>query len=458
MRQYPFLGLVIFLSLLTCSCSLSTSYFYRTQVATDLTLESWPLEVNTSPFAFTNGADRYFFTGEPNRIQIANERAAYRAGISTLEVDVPNFTHVILNGSFQTELFGADFQNSVVVFGPNAETRQIAVDIIDNDTLMISQKDPGPPISRTIVRIGVSNLMYLEQRGMGLIEGRQLHSLGLKIRSSGCGNIYLNGPVPLQHVIQTGSGNITVTGAYTPFLDIRSFGAGAINLSGEMGVQWVQHNGSGDVNIIGANTSSLNIDACGRGKIGISGSYINLKQIKAKDDVHVYVYWVNSNNIYISAKNQARIGIAGYARTLYANLTDLSYLGARFLYAQDAYVRAYTLAHANFRASNKAFANAENDSSIYFFGSQVALSPYFEGNSTVVTIANHDEQPYRLTRRVETICPRVGPKWCKDPKPFGRKSSLHQKEAVVIQQSARQKPLLRNGALFKPQHMVWPRM
>jgi hypothetical protein len=304
-----------------------------------------------------------------------------------MKVQVSNFNNIKIEGPFQVQIFGSNECNSLYVYGPNAEVRQVAV-MIKGGTLYIKMaKDAtyNRRMNNVIIRVGVVNLNNLTHRGSGRVEGRQIRSNGLNIFSAGSGNIYLAGDMNLRCITQSGSGCVNVFGAVTPVLDIYTTGSGEVNVSGNIGIRTIQHHGSTDVNIIGANTDGLKINTDGSGKIGISGR-ANIREIIAKQRTCVYINGSVSNSIYAYTSGSARVGIAGNTNELYVDASGQSQFLGRYLCAISAYVRAHDQAHINVTASKKVYAAATEGGSVYFFGTPDLMTQFLRDNGTVIPI------------------------------------------------------------------------
>lgn len=378
--------------LVSCACDPSTNSCFQGKPCADLLKETWLNQVNLNPNQWLNGADKWFLTGEPNRIEQCNSRAPFSGAITTSSVHVPNFVNVSTNGNYQVQIVGSDTRNSVTIVGPNDAARLVAVEVYDHTLFIHQAKNSGtnscaPALNRVIVRIAVHNLRSLTNRGPGAIYGRNVMSNGLSIYSSGSANIMLAGPVNLTCVTQTGTGTVTVIGACTPSLCIKVKGNGGVNVSGRVGVQFISHHGNGNVNIIGTDTDSLKIDASGSGRTALAG-YANLKEVIAKGCSRVYLYWVNSASTYVSASEHARVGLAGNAKNLNVDTTGAARFEGSCLHASNVYVITRDTSHANIAAANKLFANAEDYSSIYFFGAPRNISRFVARKGVVLPVWN----------------------------------------------------------------------
>lgn len=395
--------IVLFFYILVCAWILTSCSLFYTKTPTDLLRETWPCQINTNPAKWLQGVDPWFLTGE-SRSEEACKSVLPRKDISTrTSVQTPDFVSLSYNGPYELQIIGQQSHNSVSITGPYSETRQISMNV-QNQTLYIEgnpqytahqptyspfYRPPvyNPSIKKVRIRIGVTNLRSLTNKGCGNIYVRDITSPSFSLSSFGRGNIMLVGHVNLQRVQQMGSGSITVFGATTPALNIRAVGNGNVNISGRVGVQTITHQGNGEINVIGANTNCLNIIASGNGRTIVSG-IANVKQICAKDCSQVYVCSASSYHVAIIAKNAARIGVAGRALTLNATLRDSSRFEGQSLRTCDTYIHAYDCAHANISADQKIFATASNNSSIYYLGS-ANISRFACGNAVIIPVMNN---------------------------------------------------------------------
>ena len=379
----------ILISLLLASC-MNTEPSQRPD---DLTKETWERAVATTSNQWTQGADHWFFTGDPNGTEKINRHAPDSAGMTTSVVRVSDFNVIKTNGAYQLQLFGTDESNSVYIYGPNAGVNAIRV-TMDGDTLYVRQtnKDvPNSVMNGVIVRIGVNQLNKLIQKGCGTVEAIRIQtdSLDITSTSTASGNIYLIGEVRLKRVVLNGTGSITVFGVNSPNVVIRTNGSGAVNVKGNIGIRSIVHHGQSDINIIGANSNKLDIDADGAGKVSIRG-IVNVNRITAKDDVCIYIYDVRSACVEANLSGNARIGLKGYTNDLYVNTVGASIFWGRYLCARRAYVTACNHSHINVTAEGKIFASATDQSSIYFYGPAAILSEFTKDSGSVVAMGEQN--------------------------------------------------------------------
>jgi hypothetical protein len=381
MKQYLLNSLMIFLFLTLVGCTATRA----PTLHSDLTQETWMRSIEHDPMSWTRGADRWFMTGGPNKVELENRHAPAADVMSTMMVRAPHFTRIESNGDFQVQIFGTYAENSVYIYGPNKDVREVVV-TVRGDTLCITQtKQASSVMQRVIVRIGMNQFKQLRQLGRGCIEGIQLHSAGLNIISAGRGNLYLAGDMNVQYIQNKGTGSINVFGANSRALDITTMGYGDVNVSGNVGLRRIMHYGANNINIIGANSAALTIYAEGSGKIGINGP-VNLCNVTAKNNTCVYMNAVNSGNLYACVYDRARVGVAGHAYRLSAETYHDARFYGRYLCTQEAFARAHDASHINVTATQKIFAAATQNASIYFFGSPSVLTQFLSGNGTVMPI------------------------------------------------------------------------
>ncbi len=391
MKRYLLISLVIFSYFLLAGCANTRP----PSMNASLSHETWMRSIDSNPNAWAQGADRWFFTGDPNRTEIENRRAPYGEVISTMRVRVANFSRIRTNGDFQVQIFGTYGPNSVYIYGPNPAVRNTVIQV-RGDTLCLDQVKRGfGGMHRVIIRIGINQFHGLTQFGYGCVEGIQLHSNGLTIAQAGSGNIYLAGDMNVQCVTNTGSGMVNVFGANTHSLIIKTRARGGVNVSGHVGVRQIVHLGANNINIIGASGGALSVYADGSGKIGING-IVNVCTIKAKHNTCVYINRVNSGTLYAYLYDRARVGVAGFAGHLYVDAHDSSQFEGHYLCTLAAFVRAYNSSHINV-TSRKLFASATQNASVYFYGTPSSLSQFVSGNGIIIPI----------WYRYRQICPMV---------------------------------------------------
>lgn len=382
MSRYLLISLMILLCMAGCASRNATIHY-------DLTQETWMRYVNTSPSQWTMGADSWFITGDPNWAEIANRNAPYSAAISTMSINVPEFSSIHVDGDFQVQLFGTCDPNSVYVFGPNAAVREVAVEVRGNVLWLHQTKNAPNSVRQVIIRIGINQLnSIVKTSGCGSIEGIHLQSNALYVTSlaPSTGNMYLAGNLNLRCVTNSGAGVISVFGAHTSSLDIRTSGRGGVNVSGRVGLRSIMHGGTNDINILGSMPiNATTIYADGVGKIGINGN-VNLTNIKTKNKARVYAYPVTSHFIYAYAYDHSQIGLAGYTNDAFVDTSDHGQFEGRYLCTQNAYVRARGYSHINVAACNKIFASATQNASVYFYGSPELMSQFVSTNGVVMPI------------------------------------------------------------------------
>jgi hypothetical protein len=386
MRSYNLLGIVI-----TCLCTLAITScannrdIFSTQVRPDLTRENWIQNVNLDPSKWTAHLDGWFYNGKPTEVEKYGNDAPYTLAMTTMQIRVPDFTSIQVDGPYRVQIVGSQEHNSVFVYGPNFAARQTAVEIRGSTLFIHPPKDAGTAyLNRVIVRIGIHNLRNVYFNGGGDIEGKNITSDALNIVGSNCGHLTLAGEMNLTTIKQTGGGNITVLGAYTPALNIRVYGKGIVNVNGRVGVRSIDNRG-GHVNIIGADSDLLTVYAAGPSTTSISG-YVNLKKLTALDNSRVYMYWVNSTGAYINLYDWSRVGLAGSARNLNLEVSNSARFEGQYLHVDNIYVRTRGWSHANVYPGKKLFAAALDDSSIYFFGSPNVISRYTAKNGAVIPV------------------------------------------------------------------------
>lgn len=383
------IGILILHTLTLLGCASKRPYPPAPRsINVNLTHETWPSQIETKPIKWASGADRWFFTGDPNTTEVENRGAPYAEAMSTMMVKVPNFSKIKVNGDFQVQIFGTYGHNSVYLYGPNDVVEMARVEV-RGDTLCINQAAKIPlRMRKVIIRIGVNRLNSLIQLGGGSIEGIRLRGSGLYIVQGpkAHGNIFLSGNMNVTNITKFGIGCINIFGASSPHLEIDAQGEGAVNVSGNVGIKLIKHRGIVAINIVGANSDSLVIDTDGIGKISLCGP-VNIREIHARGMSCIYANNVVSDpSLYVYLYGKSKVGLQGYARNLYVDAYGMSLFSGRHLCSQNAFARAADFAHINVTASGKIFAAATCNGSIYFFGMPGILSQFERDNGFIMPI------------------------------------------------------------------------
>ena len=365
------------------------------QMNQDFLHETWMRTVNLNPMLWTRGADRWFFTGEPNATESAAHNAPGDKAISLTSVKVTQFSNIEINGCFQVQLTSAEGRNSITILGPNEKSRQILVEA-QGDTVIISQPiDPKTGMANlkdVIVRINVQNLHQLKVKGAVNVEGRLLVSNGLSIYANDQGNVLLSGTINLQKVDNTGPGAVSVLNTYTPCLTVINRGNGIVNASGRVGIQTISNLTNGAVHIIGADTRSLQINACGNSRTSVAG-YANLRKLNATGNACVHLYWINSDAASVYLNGNAHVGLAGCMGSLELLAIGNSRFGGQYLQVESVYAQTKNNAHANVTGRKRIFASAINTSSIYYFGASGNVSRYTQNEAIVIPVWSATSAP-----------------------------------------------------------------
>ncbi|MHB1949078.1 MAG: GIN domain-containing protein [Gammaproteobacteria bacterium] len=350
--------------------------------------ENWLCHLNLDTRLWTCNADSWFLTGEINQLQRSILRPGPDKVITKTSVQVPHFDKIVANGSFQIQIVGNQDREKVDLLGSNLSARQVAIET-KGDTLYLYQ--PTNKITAndiTIIRISVRNLKCLTNLGCGNIYGRGVLSNRLTIFSAGAGDIMLMGDMNLAQVKQVGSGKIVVLGANTPSLDIslqNHNALAAVDVCGHVGVRSIINCGKGQVNIIGADTDSLTIAASFSSLTTVIG-YANLKKVSAINQSRVYLYWVNSDSTTVYATDKAQVGLAGNTGSLSLVLKNSADFEGQYLRSDSVNVKTNNYSHANVATHNRLFAEARDESSIYYFDSPKDISDFRWGDGIVIPL------------------------------------------------------------------------
>lgn len=405
--------IMVSLSLLLTGCCAAkkNSYLYA-----DFCTEHWQQCLPRNPCVWKAKASQWFLGGDACDTDFLNHTVAPESAMTTMSVAVPEFAAIQVDGGFQTQIYGSS-HGSVDIYGPNAGVSSLSVEVLDNTVYIHAHPDALPEITKVIVRVGVPQLSKLVQNGCGPIDVLSVTSHNLAIASGphASGDVYLSGHVRLNEVSQQGCSTINVFGVDTRDLSIQTSGrGGGVNLYGNVGVRSITHNGANDINIIGANSRSLNIYAAGYGKIGIKG-FVRLKKVETHDHTEVYVSQTASKQACGEAYDCSVIGLAGSVGNLYINTYNNARFQGHSLCAQNIYAISSDCSHINLSASNKVFATAIDESSIYFFGPEYLLTRFEKAQGKILAIEERNRcncaseyRPYDYTDMHEPVTPFCG--------------------------------------------------
>lgn len=347
--------------------------------------ETWLCNIHLDSRAWTRCADSWFFDGRPNSIERRILHSSPDRPATFMNVRVPDFDKIIVNGSFQVQIVGGQAHNSLYVLGSNPLARQVSVRVCNGTLYLIQPTTPATIHYKTIVRIGVRDLKSITQLGCGDIYGRYICSSGLSIFSAGMGNIIMSGSMNLTRIKQIGTGKITLLGVNAPCFDLTVLGNGHVNIEGRVGVKSIIHRGNGLVNILGADTNQLCILTSGCGITTVVGT-ANLKKVISINTSRVYLYWVNSPETWVYAADQARIHLAGKTHVLHINLKNMAEFKGQFLQSDEIFVRTDNFSHANLATHYQLFAEAKSHSSIYYFGHPSQFSRFTSGLGIIIPV------------------------------------------------------------------------
>jgi hypothetical protein len=388
MKKFILLGIACLATLVLTGCASNKNY-YGSQVRNDQIQERWLSRINLDPNLWTAHADRWYYTDTPRNFNDYAAKAPTGAAITAMMVRVPDFTNIVVSGPYKIEIFGRQVHNSLFILGSNEAARHVAVEL-NGGTAMIHPatecKGMGCGSSQVIVRIGVNQLRNLTVNGNSFVEGKDITSCGLSVKSTAKSEVILIGNMNLQNVAVTGGGTVTVIGSYSPVTDVLDSN-GNVNISGHVGLHNVVKSGNGTINVIGVDTDGLFINSEGGGVTALAG-YANLRKAAVKQNSQVYLYWVNSNGIYINLHGNGKLGLAGYAKSVDLVADGSSSFQGKYLRTENMYVTTRNSAHANVSAQQKLFANASDYSSIFFFGTPNVVSRYTSSSGLIVPIFN----------------------------------------------------------------------
>lgn len=366
----------------------------------DLSAEAWKGQMNSSPDQWVRKADGWFRAGGRTQTEYMNYTAPYSEAMSRTAVRVPNFHSIKINGDFHVQISGNPDSASLWFEGPNPAVRSIVVAVRNNVLCLDQVAKPAGNMKRVVVHISVTRLNSLVVTGgTATVEGVRLYSHNLMVDTNSAGHIFLAGQMNVKCVIVRNCGSVNIFTINTNQTEIESLGSGDVNITAQEVVRLrsVKHYGTGDINILNATSSRLMVDAYGKGKVNLRGC-LDIGELRAGGDVCVFVDRSDSSSPCIYVYEDARVGIAGRAGTLYAYTSRTSRLMARSLHAHTIYAQSSGTSHMNISASTRAFLTARDYSSIYFYGDPDVMEPFARNNGTIIPMGGTPLYGYSSTR------------------------------------------------------------
>lgn len=390
MKQFSLYVLVLMLTALIVSCSAGR---YPYSATSELADESWRSQMGVDPSSWALGADSWFRISEGTMNEYRNETAPLSEAISKEAVRLPNIQNLKIQGDFQVQISGDCDDPALFIEGPNPAVRSVAV-VIRGNTLILAQAQNAPTnMNRVIVHVAMKSLNSLYFVGGGRVEGKHLYSSHLTVESNAMGHIFLAGRLNVKCVMARNCGSINIYTVNTTQTEIVSSAAGNVNIKAEcnVGLKSISHIGTANINIVGAAGDNVVIDAKGKGRINLIGN-IGVRQIRASDQVCVFISNSSSSVPCIYVYDDARVGIAGRAGTLYGYTTRTAKLMSRYLVADTIYAESSGSSHMNISANNRVFATARDYSTIYFYGDPDIVES-FQRNGGAVIMMNAGDAP-----------------------------------------------------------------
>lgn len=391
MKKLGLFGIILLCTFALISCS--SSKYYGTQANPNLSEENWMQTINLNHKLWTSNVDPWYHKRERDPITYQRIYDPIAQEMIQVQQKIPFFTNISINGNYRIQIVGHQERNSVQFSGTKTAKRLLSLDI-RNQTLYIQ---PAPECiknsterckgdnTQVTIRIGINNLRSIINVGNSSITGKYITSDALTIRSVGNSNILLNGRMKLTEVNNFGCGTITILGAYSSCVDINVTQCGTVNIAGRVGLHAISNADKGNINVIGGYSGDTIINAKGASTTKIGGM-VNLKSINTYDNSHVYLYWVKSNNVTVRESGNSCVGLAGYTTNLSVETFGSSGFQGKCLRTWSTYIRTHGSSHANISADKKVFAEANGNSSIYYYGRPSVISRFLSQNGAIIPV------------------------------------------------------------------------
>jgi len=276
---------------------------------------------------------------------------AFAAELMSEKFRAEPFNTIDVSGAINVEIINDRSDYCLELIGDSASLSHVYV-ASKNGVLTLSSSAP------VLAKVTTKTLNLLRYAGTGNVAGVNLTG-PLNLGSNGTGTITLVGKDIELHQLNVGNaGNVHVIGINSNHLDIQDNGSGKVNLSGNMVLANLVYNGSGPLSI----------------------------------------EWVNSSNVKVSGNGSGRVFLAGEAGLLDANIGAQTYLDAKYLHAQRAFVHTAQEARADVWTHSTLNTLATDKSTIYYYNNAPLVNSYTVTPGTVLRMTDIDADHPPLAR------------------------------------------------------------
>jgi len=131
--------------------------------------------------------------------------------------------------------------------------------------------------------------------------------------------------------------------------------------------------------------SHLHIHASGQSHVNLAGN-MDVRQINASQNAHVFLRWVNSKQLQIHESGRAYTKISGVANQVQAKVKNASILNATYLRTQHMWAQTQNSARISTLPINSLRAFASDQSNIYFYKMPAHLTRLSTGSGNILQL------------------------------------------------------------------------
>lgn len=251
----------------------------------------------------------------------------------------PAFSSIKATGNFSLTIVPSTKKHQVLLSGDEAAIADMSTYVV-NDTLYLRQQvlqdKTKDQVKNRLEKTKYPNLMV---------------------------TVYVS---TLHHLSYSGTGTIRANHLKSPALDLLLNHNGDVYISGHIGLHQLQLKGNGRTVVKGIDSRDMHITMDGRPHVELHGT-VNLQNLNYQGQGSLYLYWVGSHDLNVVGKGDATAHLAGVVNTLYVSLYDRATLDAKYLRAQEVFVKAFDATTAEIQAIDTQNVLASDRSTVYFY-------------------------------------------------------------------------------------------
>ena len=265
------------------------------------------------------------------------------------------FTRVLVDGNIDVNLYTGDHNPRVILHGDSRGLSDVEISVKDG-LLHVNEGKGYPHFGRVRADIRTHYLTSVAYRGTGAVVGNNIQSSKLDISLHNTGKTTLQGKIALNK------------------LDV---------------------NKSGDTRISGITPShSCQIKIAGKSHVQLAG-VMDVASLYMKDDGWLSLYWVQSNELKIRARDKAFIQMAGITKVLDIELWDNAHFNGRYLRGTRVFAKTHHNAIADISVVKHQHTLARDSSNIYFYNLPNTKADFMVNDGSVLDMREWESPSLR---------------------------------------------------------------